>query len=319
MTPAARSVSRVSEKLIQKLTSKAKGLFTRRARHPNTSQLVSPMTDVRQDSVQLMVPEEVADELPNMSSDHPSVSLNDPSYDGSRNNPTSDQHAQRQSDKLPTTDQSTHEGQIAHGAKSNDSATSVTDKPGLDEANEACQRYGILLGSDRVDYLAVQIHPYVKAAWGVLSVVSKTITSQATRDDSISQLSFSGFASLSSLGPHGFRRQTTPKVKTLCTDGMNRVGCKYEDCERRVCHAELHRARAAGAKGKAQDNETREDPKGETGRRRREFSPANKGPLASTRGHHGIRRQTTTKHYVIIIPSSSRPASSCKVISLLMV
>ncbi|KAG1792328.1 uncharacterized protein HD556DRAFT_1380511 [Suillus plorans] len=140
--------------------------------------------------------------------------------------PTSDQHAQRQSDMLPTTDQSTHEGQTAHGAELNDFATSLTDKPGLDEANEARRDAreavsslksvsgpvqtalsGIndaghlvaavdhiipLLGNlskfnSLVDTIA-EIHPYAKAACGVLSVVSKTITLQATRDDSISQL-----------------------------------------------------------------------------------------------------------------------------------
>ncbi|KAG2144398.1 uncharacterized protein EDB93DRAFT_1104963 [Suillus bovinus] len=175
------------------LRSKAKDLFPRPARRPNSSQLVSPSEDVRQDSAQLMVSEEVVDELPNTSSNHPSTSLEDPPYDDSHSDPTSDQHARQQSDKLPSTDQSTHKGQMAHGAESNDSAT--TDKPDLNKANEARKmrkrpflRYGISSGSDDVNYLAVQIHPYAKAAWGVLSVVSKTITSQATRDDSISQL-----------------------------------------------------------------------------------------------------------------------------------
>ncbi|KAG2031000.1 hypothetical protein BDR03DRAFT_143348 [Suillus americanus] len=149
----ARQAGQHSQGSFASLRRKAKGLF---ARHAGPSQLHPPsLADVRHESPQLMVLEEVAEELQNTNSNHPSISLEVPHSDGNRDvserscqhlaltrlismqGPTSDQHAQRQSDKLPTTDRSTHEGQIAHGAESNDSATRATDKPDLGEANEA--------------------------------------------------------------------------------------------------------------------------------------------------------------------------------------
>ncbi|KAG0698973.1 hypothetical protein DFH29DRAFT_1070912, partial [Suillus ampliporus] len=186
------------------LHSKAKDIFTRHPGRPNPSQRNSPSTGAiqpKQDSPQLTVPEEGADQLPNTTSGHPSVS---PPYDGNHDVSTSDQ----QSGKLPETDRSTHESQTAQGAKLNDSATAATSKPdskevdaarllasqgvsGLEDVSGAVKTVasGINNAADAGDTVTAvdnvasllsalekfnsivdkiaEIHPYAKAAWSV--------------------------------------------------------------------------------------------------------------------------------------------------------